>query len=661
MKKTLFALPFLIWLAVILTIFFVVQKPDFLSILPGLKNLLLIILIPLWMSILAACIGSYLLPNADPIERLVLGCALGLGIFGLAGFGLAILGWAKVGVIWGVLLTLTAFFIFTGKLKEIWRDAAHMAGELKISADKVATWIPISACVALGLSFLMSLAPPVEDFDALLYHLAVPALWLKDGGLMPHQALTYWYPHIVEGSFVIPMALGVDAATHLIHLLWLVLTVLLLWHWARQVWGDSISWDTVAILLTMPSLLWLASWAYTDYGLTFTGTAALYTLWKWKNQKNNRWVLISGIMAGLAMGMKYTSFIIPLAGVLLIAIWDQGNMQQRIKNIFIFSLAAALVASPWYIRNWVWTENPVYPFVFGGRFWDSFLAQKFSGAGSGIGFEIGALLLLPLTATLGTQDANFFDGRFGPFFLILLPITLWAHWQTRQEKDEQKNALLAIYLLSLAGIMFWIFGVIQSSKLFQSRYLFPALIPLTIPLAIGLNSLYKLDTTRLRSSFIVRSMLAFTVIINLLNFSLQTILRNPLSAAVGITSQQDYIEMRQPSYAHAMTLLKNMPANANVYFLFEPRSYGMPVQVEPDIINANFSHGLWLYKTPEKIIANWKQRGYTHILLSKLGADFIYQSDDLHANEKAALKQVEALLNHVDSSQNDEYLLYSIP
>ncbi|MHB8779657.1 MAG: hypothetical protein ACYC6R_18145, partial [Anaerolineales bacterium] len=104
MKKFFFALLFVLWLTVILTLFFVVQKPDFLNILAGLKNLLFIIFLPFWMTVLAACIGSYLLPNADPTERLILGSAFGLGIFGLAGFGLAGLGLAKAGILWIILL-----------------------------------------------------------------------------------------------------------------------------------------------------------------------------------------------------------------------------------------------------------------------------------------------------------------------------------------------------------------------------------------------------------------------------------------------------------------------------------------------------------------------------------------------------------------------------
>ena len=661
MKKILFSLLLLVWLAVILTIFFVFQKPDFLNVLTGLKNLFMVILIPLWMTVLAACIGANLLPNADPIERLILGCALGLGIFGLAGFGLAYVGWAKAVVLWIILFALTVFFILSGKLKQIWNATKHVTQELETNAGKVAPWIPISAGIAGILAFILGLAPPIEDFDALFYHLTVPAWWLRDGGLTLVSIPHYWYPQIVEGSFVWPMALGFDTATHLIHFTWLLLTVFLLWHWARQLWDHAIAWDAVLILLSMPSLLWLAAWAYTDFALTFAGLATLYSLWKWRSTQKTSWLFVSGLLAGMAVSVKYTGFVVPLVGLLLVAIWEQGFLQ-RIKKAAYFSAITILAASPWYLRNWIWMGNPLYPFIFGGRFWDSFLAQAYTASGSGIGLDPVKLLTLPLTATLGTQDMNFFDGRIGPFILILSPLALWTFWEARREPNGRRSALFAIGLFGFVSLAAWTVGVINSASLFQTRLLLPALIPLAIPLALGLNSLYRLDTSRLRVSFIVRSMLAFVVAVNLLNFSLQTLARNPLSVAIGITSRQEYLGKRQPSYAEALELMKNVPEDAKVYFLFEPRSYGMNVQVQPDAINTNFSHDLWLNKTPENILTAWKQQGYTHILLSQPGADFIFQSETSSlSNEKAMLEQVKLLLIKAGKSQSGDYVLFKIP
>ena len=650
MRKVIFPILLILWLEVVLLAFFVIQKPEFFTIAGGLWNLILTILVPAWLGLLSACIGSYPLADAGPEERIILGSALGLGVFGFAGFGFAVSGYGKPLTALIILSILTLFFLYKKRISLVWKDLVFLAGELTGSTAGIARWIPLGAETGILLAFLMGLTPPIEDFDALMYHLPLPVWWLREGVLAALRSPTSWYPHLVEGIFVFPILFGVDTATHLIHLLWLVLTGLLVWLWARQAWSNKVAWDAIAILLSMPTLLWMAGWAYTDYALTFTGMAAVHAAWKWRGNGQQKWLVISGLMAGLAMGVKYTSFIIPLVVITLILLWGK-DPSRRFKGLLYFSVSAGLTASPWYIRNWIWMGNPVYPFIFGGKFWDPFLAQSFSGAGTGIGFDPVSLLLLPLTATLGTQDRNYFDGRFGPMFLILLPVAVWAAWQTRvDKKDEQRQASLAVNLLSLAGIAVWILGVISSEHLFQNRYLFPSLIPAAIPLAAGMNELTRLDGPRLRVGFIFRVMLAGVVILNLFNFGLFTILRNPLAVVTGMNPREQYLRNQQPGYAAAVELANQIPPDSMLYILFEPRCYGINARVEPDVINANFPHDLRLYGTPEKIIAAWQDRGYTHVLIRNSAE-----------NETPQLLQTEGLMLKIGETSQGDYALYQLP
>ena len=657
MKNKIVPILLLTWLLILLTLFYIVQKPDFLSISAGIGNFLLTILIPTWMILLSLNIGSYFMPDCDSIERVIFSSAIGMGIFGLAGFGLAISGWANQTTFLLIFIILTAYFGYTRKLESVWVDLRQTVISIKESAKTIPAWIPIAVGTSIGLAFLMGLAPPIEDFDAMLYHLYVPELWLRGGGLFLSKAVGYWVPHIVEGSFVFPLVFGVDSAAHLIHLFWLVLTMLLVWHWAGKISNTSTSWHAVVIMLGMPSLLWLASWAYNDFTLAFTGTAVIYSVWRWRETKNIRWAVIGGIMAGLAMGAKYQSFFMPVIGALLILIWERGTFIQRIRTSAIFSAATILFAFPWYLRNWLWTGNPVYPFVFGGRGWDSFLSSFQPGiSGTGIGYNLPKILLLPFTTMLGTQDANFFDGRFGPFFLILFPIAVWSFFKVKDDKG--RSALVIIYLLSLTGIASWTLGVINIQGLFQSRYLFPSLIPLTIPLAMGLNALQEFDTPRLKISFIFRTILAITVFINLFNFSLQTILRDPLSVALGMTSRQSYMESRQQGYTQALELIASIPNEASVYFLFEPRAYGMQADVVPDSVLANFEHDLYIHGTYEKAFDAWKAEGYEYVLISQTGADFALENKP---EIRSQLEQIIGLMREVGETRDGDYILYRIP
>lgn len=660
MKKTIFGILFLFWLGAILTIFYVVQKPDFLSILHGLKNILFTVGIPVWMLLLSACIGSYFMPHsAGTEERLSLGSAIGMGILGLAGFGLAISGWATQLNLIILAVGLTGYFLYTGKVQQVWLESQQLADELKNSAKKVSVWIPISSAIAIGLALIMGLAPPIEDFDALLYHLTVPVWWLRDNAIYPSTSVGYWVPHTVEGSYIYLLVFGADSASHLIHLIWLVLTMLLVWHWARQIATEAVAWNSIAIMLTMPSLLWLASWAYNDFTLAFTGTAVIYAVWRWQDVQDDRWAIVGGLMAGLAMGAKYQSFFMPVIGGIFFMFWGRSTLQQRFKTIFLFGLSAFLLAFIWYARNWIWMGNPIYPFAFGGKQWDIFLTAVQPGIpGSGMGYDLKQILLLPLTATLGTKDANFFDGRFGPFFLILFPLAIWYVIAAQQESIHKRRAYVAISALTLTGIVSWVMGVINISSLFQGRYLFPSLIPLTILLSMGLSQIAILDKPRLKISFIFQSILAIAVVTNLFNFSLFTLLRNPLSTALGMTTRQQYMEKVQPGYARALQLVNSLPESSHIYLLFEPRSYGMTAYVEPDSLLVNLEHNLWLYNSPEKVFNLWKSQGYSHILLSREGEDFKLKDKP---QIRAQLQQIEEWLVKVGETEEGEYELFKIP
>lgn len=658
MKKLLLPVLFILWMTILLGAFYVVQKPDFLQIPSGLANFFLTILIPIWMAMLSASFGFHILPHADPVERLTIGTALGVGIFGLTGFGLAMAGLAKPMILLAILLLLTVFFHWRGTIKQTWNDLYQLYGEISASIANIPSWIPICTATLLGLTFLLGLAPPIEDFDALFYHLTVPALWLHQGPSIAFAPIPhYWYPQIVEGTYLWPMALGSDTATHLMHMLWLTLSMTLVWNWAKQLAGNIVAWNAILLLLIMTSLPWLGAWAYTDYALTFAALAATYSLWKWKTDQGGHWLTIAALMAGLAVSVKYTGFIIPLSGVLFLLIFARD-----MRKTFQFGFICTLAASPWYLRNWIGTGNPVFPFIFGGAGWDSFLAQAYTASGTGLGSDILALLTLPITATLGIRDANFFDGRIGPFFLILSPFALWVFWNGRRSSPQHKIALQVIGLLTIIGASFWTLGVINSAHLFQTRLLFPILIPLTFPFALGMELLPKLDLPKLKISFIVRVLLFLAVTINLVNLGLQVTARNPLAVALGMTARQDYFAKRQPGYANALALVNEAPRDAKIYFLFEPRSYGMNAHVQPDSINMNFIHDIWRYKTPEAAVTAWRNSGYTHVLISNTGADFILQNAfTIIPIDREILSQLELLLLPVETSVDGDYTLYQIP
>ena len=373
------------------------------------------------------------------------------------------------------------------------------------------------------------------------------------------------------------------------------------------------------------------------------------------------WLVIMAVMSGFAMSVKYTSFVVPLTcGSLLLL---DRPFNRAINNAIRFAAIAILSALPYYARNAILMGNPFYPFVFGGRFWDRFLADWFADRGTGIGWDIPQLLLLPVNTLLGHRDANFFDGRMGPLFLILAPFTIWILVTRTRRSSAESESLLAIGVFCLLSFASWTVGVINSSALWQARLLFPALIPFAIPSALAWDSLKAFDTPRLQVSFLANALVAIVITLTLVDNTIFVLQRNPLAVASGVQSRQGYIERINPSYSALITLMNKLPEKAHVYSLFEPRTYGLPRTTHSDAIVSNFAHDVYLYKTPDAIIQHWKSDQYSHILVYERGREIISDSASFKFTPAAQqlLQETLGKLILVSQTPDKVYSIYKIP
>lgn len=660
MKKLIPIISLIFWSAIVLSAFYITQRPLVIQILGGLASTLWSIALMIILQLSAAVLGYFILrriqAKLQPHERLILGTGFGLGIFGLAGFGLGAVGLATPPLL-GALLIAIIMYAFISKMHLAWiDDLRSFINALRETPNETPRWLPLAVLITCLVSFFFALLPPADGFDGLLYHLRLPELLLADGKLPAYNNFPFWFPSLVEGDYVWALGLGSERTAQLIHWSFFMLTLALLWEWARQVFKASVAWWALAILISIPSLPWLAAWAYTDLALAFFTLAGLYSLWRWYEKNEDSWLYISGLFAGMAMGVKYTSFILPVLSVLLV-FFRERNIRSRIVSSIKFSIPALLIASPWYLRNWLIMGNPFYPFIFGGLYWDSFRTDWYSGFGSGIGWDLQEILLLPLTITLGYRDQTFYDGRIGPLFLLLFPLAIWAIWIKRSATAAERNTLLITGSFTLLSYLFWAFSVTQTIYLWQSRLLFPGLIPLAIPIGLAISGLGDFNLPRFRVGFIMNGLIGMVIFISVLDNGLLLLARRPLAYIFGMESRQEYFERIQPNYSEALALVNSTPQDAFVYFLLEPRSYNMTRNVQADPLNDNLPHDYYLFKTTEAIINQWKLSGYTHILVYKSGVSlFAPDGGELYEHQfDEMLKELKL----EETSKN--YSLYSIP
>jgi len=651
----------------VLAAYYVVQKPIGLIPLQGLMLTLWTLVLAALVLITAAGIGEALIywikpQEITPSERILFGIGLGLGALGLIGLGLAALGWVHPLVFGGSLLSVLIILGLNGKLSRAREDLIVFWSEIRGSFSSIHFLLKLAIGSVFLITLIQALAPP-DAFDALSYHLEFPARILRDGGLRPYDVLQFWFPGMPEGTYLWVMALGSDRAPQLIHLSWMLIAVGLIWNWAHM-WSESAAWLSVAIIISIPSLSLVASWAYTDFALSCLTIACLYALYRFATLYNSNWLFLSGAFAGLAMGVKYTSFLLPVTVVLMIIWWGRKNLRTSFVNVLQFSLISLIIAAPWYIRNWYYMYNPIYPFIYGGRYWNPLRAVLNSMAGTGIGWDVKELLLLPLTATLGYRDSNYFDGRIGPWFLILTPVVVLTFWKARNETDSHKKSLTIIGIYSIVSFSFWTIGVINTHSLWQVRLLYPAILLLAIPMSLGILMLAKLDTQRLRVSLTFTIILGIVIGITLLDSILFFSSRNPLSVVLGTESEKKYLSRVIPGYSNMLDLLDITPPDSHIYGLFEPRSYRATRSLQPDPFLDQLARDINLYGDAPGVVNAWRAQGYSHVLLYRWGVEFLNnnQPSVLTPQRKGELDLLtQKYLKFISKTPDGFYELYAIP
>jgi hypothetical protein len=707
---------FILWIFFVLASFFLVQKPFLATNVLAVGNVLLDLLTAIWLALVALGIGSWflewLLPLSpsplstegvmDGLETIVLGAGLGLGALGLFSLGLGLLGLFRPAVAYGVTLALSA--IFVPQLVRLFQRWRHWRFTSSPSP------LPIVYCLLIFLwTSLVALLPPT-DWDGLFYHLNGPKLYLQAGRIVGGMDIPHLnFPSLMEMFYTWAMLLRGDIAAKLLHTLFGLLLAGLVYLTARRFLSKKAGWLAVVAFASMPMVSTLAGWAYNDLALAFYQLASLYIFVKYQigesgnqgvresgNQgigkyptpalhaganvpnthyplpkghdvSDRRWLVLSGIFAGLAMGLKYTGFVTPVVvgGLILwhayrvsrFSSHGDADLSHRdaslshtsrftgFADFAIFSLSALLAALPWYAKNWAFTGNPVYPFLsgwFDGRYWDGFRADWYAAAGTGIGWRPGTLLALPWLLTLGVRDVNYWDGRTGPLFLLFLPlILLYGLFRYRRNAPDRPFALDPLLIYALAQFGVWTLGVVWSRSLWQSRLLLPCLAALAPVVGWLWADLPRFDLRHFSLSRFVNLTIGLALVLTLVDVGLLTLKINPLPYLTGGETRDEYLIRRLGAhYAVMGQINETLPPDAVIVFLWEPRSYFCQRDCRPDSILDKFPHLVHQHGSADAIARTWQQAGITHVLIHRTGLNFVL-NDAPEAVDTAVLTELE--------------------
>lgn len=516
----------------------------------------------------------------------------------------------------------------------------HKDSELKAQSEEIKkgsradrrTAAVLGVLIGLLLLFIIPLAsvPPVSK-DALVHHLAVPKLYLEHKGIVEIPSMPFsYYPMNLDLLYMVPLYFGNDVVPKFIHFGFALLTSCLIYGYLKRRLRGVFALLGTIFFLSLPIVVKLSISVYVDLGLMFFSTGALLFMLRWlESGFRSRFLVLSAIFAGLAMGTKYNGLICCFLLALFVpyirarsAPAEQRGAVKGLGNAALFVAIGLLVFSPWLVRNYLWTDNPFFPLYDRWFNPQSVAGQESLGLfvyrAAVYGESWWEMALLPVRIFFQGRDGSpqYFDGQLNPF-LFFLPFL--AFYRLRSDPlplRREKWILLAFTVLFLIVVLF--------TTAFRIRYAVPVIPPLVILSVLGMRKVIDAFETwgkgawRTAGPVVLLIVMFLALYMNARYIVDQYRQVDPLSYLAGKVTRDEYIAKYRPEYPAMQYINSRLPPDAVVLFVFIgdrgyycDRKYVLDMAYNRSLMQEVVGHA----GRPEDIFFGLRDKGITHLLM----------------------------------------------
>jgi 4-amino-4-deoxy-L-arabinose transferase-like glycosyltransferase len=530
--------------------------------------------------------------------------------------------------------------------------SARVCWEMTRSPLRVVHWV---IALIIVLQLIAAVAPPLPtDYDGLAEHLAMAKTWAGDGRIHP-----LWYDHhsqfpaTVQMFYTLAHVFGVPGAAKLFHWGFGVMAIGAAVLTGRRLVAPAAGSWAGLILATTPGFAWLMGVGYVDLATITCGLLALLFFLRWAHEGGDWLLWLSAVMAGAGAGTKMQG--LALMGVLALGVIVvlRGRRLRGVGRAAAYVAIALVVCGPWYLKSYLWTGNPVYPFayeIFGGEMWSQeraegyHLSQRNYGKGelppaeqlqamSPIERAFAGprrplnMLLAPINLTFEPTEFTvplsplgvWATDSFGPLWLMLLPLLVLF----------RRRPAVSVMMWVLLPLWLWWLWSMQ-----LTRYLLPSLA-LVAPAAGW--AVVEAERHSKLLAVVVRSAVGVWTVIALGLICVYVLPQAP--AAFGQVTEAEYLGSTA-LYSAAKAINDRTPADAKVALYAEPRGY----YLDRDYLWAEEGHSALIryerVESAEDLVREWRRLDVTHVMINlALFPDLQSSDDPLARNIRGALEQ----------------------
>lgn len=571
-------------------------------------------------------IKPFKLENWTFIERFVIGVPIGLATIAYVVFFMGLAGWIKPIhlICLLIIISIISFKQSVSFIEEALRNIRGFRNTWRgFSLLKKIAFL--TGFLALVLALFQAFTPP-WDYDGLAYHLQGPRLFLNAGKILPITDNWFtFYPFTWEMLYMLGMGLGSDIFARLIHFSTLIMFILASYAFGRRFLSKTGGWVAAAILTGIPILLLWGNAAYTDIAWGLFQFLAIGTFLVWIRERDIKLLILAGVLQGLALGSKYLAFY--GAGILLIfVIWFSYRGDSHLPgwkkffgNVLAFGLAAFVTALPWYLKNLLWTGNPVFPLYFHQDLIDpvqlSIWMDYVNSFGTGKNWY--DYLLLPVNIYLQHEKFGTFMGSMemaSPIFLFVLAYP----WARKSMDPAIRKTLDVLALISAFQFIAWASGSLQT------RFLLPIFPGLSILASGVFIQLYRNG----RISFIFRPVILSSIIgmvlVSAIYMGLYINLVQPQRVFFGLETKAAFLRRNIRDFIGIEFINNNLGEDEKALLLWDGRGYYCNNRCLPDVDQAYWITALDNSSSFTEVKFLLKGRGITHLFLSVEDVLFFY-------------------------------------
>ena len=548
------------------------------------------------------------------LESVVFSFGLGLGVMSGLVFVLGACGLLHPGLlrVLAVVLCLVCLVVNRDAAGSI-RALAHEGKQLfSLAGPWSYVFCPALAVVFFYTGFF-ALAPEIF-YDSLVYHLALPSQYLMAGRL--HATPTNLYsgiPMNMEMLYTWGLAIGDGALARLIH-----------WSTGIGVWvavmafslrcrAPLFGWLASAMFFFMPMTIFNMGTTAIEIGSAFMVVLCVYACLLFlageKDGENGAtgFCVLSAVFCGLAMGMKYPNW--PILGVMVLALLVTRSGR---RSWIVFGGIAVVCVLPWVIKNLVFYDNPVFPYLDDVLrpdaeypvMWRALQIDAWARDWTRLLGDAGAFKEAILHPWYLAMTGNTAMDYMGPFFLIGLPF--FVLFRTRD-----RWARVWFFVVIALWLLWW--PVTR-----MPRFFIPGLCLALVWMArcaIGL---------RPRPLKHVFAALVLVIMVNSFTWAVASM--NSLESRkilINGQSRSQYLKVQHvtypsPHYAAAEWINRNTRADSRVLIVGDGRGYYLerPFVASSVFDTDFFEHWVRKSANAEGLKKNLEEVGITHLLVN---------------------------------------------